>query len=130
MPNTLKDISKNTSGLKRLPRATMCSLNGYKAAWQFESGFRQYTTISIIMIPFTFVLAQSSLHALVLIGSLVFLLVTEIINSAIEAIADAQTTEFNELIGRGKDLGSACVFSALLFAILVWGIAVYEYFKV
>jgi diacylglycerol kinase (ATP) len=127
MANDPHYIGKNPSGLKRLPRAIMCSLKGYKAAWVYESGFRQYATLSLLLVPFSFFIAQSSLHWVILIASLVFLLFSEIVNSAIEAVADAAKPEYNEFIGRGKDLGSAAVFTALLLSILVWGIALYEY---
>lgn len=126
MNDSEKNIGKNVSGWKRLPRATYCSLKGYQAAWQHESGFRQYTVVSALLFPFSFYLATSSLHWLLLIACLVFLLFAEIVNSAIEAIADAAIPQYNALIGRGKDLGSAGVFTALLLAILIWGVALFE----
>lgn len=125
-----KNIGKNVSGFGRLPRATICSLKGYMHAWKYESGFRQYAVISGLLFPFSFVLAQSSTQWLLMIGSLVFLLFSEIVNSAVEAASDAVSKEFNELIGRAKDLGSAGVFTAILFALLTWGIATYQYFCV
>jgi diacylglycerol kinase (ATP) len=121
-------IDKNVSGIKRLPRAIYCSMKGYKAAWIFESGFRQYAVISLLLLPVSFIIASSILHTLALIGCLVFLLFSEIINSALEAIADATIPEYNPLIGRAKDLGSAGVFTALMFALLVWSISIYHYF--
>ncbi len=124
-----KNTAKNPSGFKRLPKATKHSINGLKAAWKFESGFRQYSCVSLILLPCSFVIAQSSMHWIMLIGSLVFLLVSEIVNSAIEAVADATKPEYNTLIGRAKDLGSASVFVTLMLAILIWLIAVYEFFK-
>lgn len=121
------NIHKNVSGWKRLPRATICSLKGYKLAWKYESGFRQYATISLILFPVSFYISESTLHWFLMVASLMFLLFAEIINSSIEAVADAITTDFNEMIGRGKDLGSAGVFTALVFAIAVWGHALYVY---
>ena len=129
MKHNVNNIGKNTTGFKRLPRATWCSLKGYYAAWKYESGFRQYLILSAITLPFSYYLALSTTHLFVLIGSLVFLLFAEIINSAIEAIADAVIPEYNELIGRAKDLGSAGVFTALMFALIVWGNAIYCYLK-
>jgi diacylglycerol kinase (ATP) len=121
-------IDKNVSGIKRLPRAIYCSMQGYKAAWVFESGFRQYAVISLLLLPVSFIIASSMLHTLALIGCLIFLLFSEIVNSALEAIADATIPEYNTLIGRAKDLGSAGVFTALIFALLVWAISIYQYF--
>ena len=127
MINQKPHIGKNTSGIRRLPRAIKCSLNGYKVAWQFESGFRQYACLSLLLLPFCYLLAQSAAHGMLLLGSLVFLLFAEIVNSAVEAVSDALTSEYNELIGRAKDLGSAAVFTALLFLIALWLHAVVAY---
>ncbi|MGB3724653.1 MAG: diacylglycerol kinase [Glaciecola sp.] len=127
---TNKNISKNTTGWRRLPRATYCSLQGYKAAWQFESGFRQYCILSLLLAPFSVFISSSTTQCLLLISSLVLLLLAEIVNSAIEAVADAVSQEYNELIGRAKDLGSAAVFTALLLVILIWAVAIYEYVSV
>lgn len=124
MPN----IEKNTSGLRRLPRATLCSLKGYKAAWTYESGFRQYTVVSLLLFPIAYFVTNSVEHFFILMGVLIFVLFAEIVNSAVEALADAVMPEYNELVGRAKDLGSAAVFTALMFAILVWMHALYVYF--
>ncbi len=123
-----KSINKNPTGFKRIPLATKHSVNGLIAAWKHESGFRQYATVSALLFPISFLLAQTSIHWLFLVGSLVFLLFSEIVNSAIEAVADATMPEYDPLIGRAKDLGSAAVFVALIFALIVWAIAIYEYF--
>ena len=127
MSQNNKDIGKNPSGFKRLPGAIKHSLSGLRYAWKFESGFRQYTTISIILLPFSVYIAQSSMHWIILFSSLIFLVTTEILNSAIEAVADATKPEYDPIIGRAKDLGSAAVFVALVLAIIVWSVAVYEH---
>lgn len=127
MCKQVPNIGKNQSGFKRLPRAIACSLNGFKAAWVYESGFRQYASISILLFILSFFIAQSSMHWLILLASLVFLLFSEIVNSAVEAVADATKPEYDVLIGRAKDLGSAAVFIALLLVIVVWGVALFEF---
>jgi diacylglycerol kinase (ATP) len=127
MSKNSKNIAKNPSGWRRLPRATYCSLMGLKAAWVHESSFRQYVSVSALLFPLSFVLAQSTLHCLMLIASLVFLLFSELVNSAIEAVADATKPQYDELIGRAKDLGSAGVFVVLLLNLLIWGVTLYEY---
>jgi diacylglycerol kinase (ATP) len=121
------DIAKNESGIKRIPRAIVCSLKGYKAAWLYEPGFRQYAVIAALISPTSFFIAESITHWFLLIASLVFLLFSELVNSAIEAVADATIPEYNELIGRAKDIGSACVFTSVLLAILIWGVSVFQY---
>lgn len=128
MQTSKHSTSKNPSGLKRLPKALKHSISGLVVAWKYEAGFRQYTVVSLLLTPFSFVLSQSIQHWVVLIASLVFLLYSEIVNSAVEAVADATKPEYDPIIGRAKDLGSASVFVALLLAILVWSMAVYQYF--
>jgi len=124
-----KNIQKNASGIKRLPRAIMCSLKGYQTAWRFESGFRQYTVISVLLLPCSVFIALSSLHSSILSLSLLLLLFAELVNSAIEAACDAISKEYNEYIARAKDVGSATVFTSLIIVFLVWFHALYQYIK-
>lgn len=119
----------NGTGISRLFKATYCSIKGFKAAWRYESAFRQELVLVLILLPFSFVLAQSTNHWLVLIFSLLFLLFAELVNSALEALADKVCLDFDELIGRAKDIGSAIVFIALIFLKLVWIIALLQYFS-
>ncbi len=128
MRDKTPNIAKNVSGMRRLPRAILCSLKGYQAAWKHESGFRQYLSIAVLVSPASFYISQSLTHWFMLISCLVFLLFAEIINSAIEAVSDAVLPDYNELIGRAKDLGSAGVLTALLLAIVIWAVSIYEYF--
>ncbi|MBL4911488.1 MAG: diacylglycerol kinase [Alteromonadaceae bacterium] len=118
----------NGTGLSRIFKATYCSFKGFKAAFKYESAFRQELLLTLFLAPFSFYLAQSNLHHIMLIASLLFLLFAEIINSALEALADKITLEHDELIGRAKDLGSSGVFIALTLLCLVWGEAVYTKF--
>lgn len=117
----------NGSGINRIIKATHCSFKGFKAAWQFESAFREELILAIVLLPFTFVVSSSFAQQLMLVSSLLFVLFAEIINSSLEALADAITLEHNILIGRAKDMGSAGVFIALSLLILIWGHAVFQY---
>ncbi len=114
----------NGTGISRLFKATYCSFKGFKAAFKHESAFRQELFLCLLLFPTAFYFAQSRLHLVLLIGTLLFLLFAEIINSALEALADKITLENDELIGRAKDLGSSGVFIALTFLGLVWGEAI------
>lgn len=126
--NIISSVNKpNGKGLTRMLKATHCSYKGFIAAWQYESAFRQEFVMTIILLPFAVVLSSSISHLFLLISSLVFILFAEIINSALEALADAVTLEHNILIGRAKDLGSAAVFIALSIFTTVWGYAIYCY---
>jgi len=124
-----REINKpNGSGAKRLMNAYKCSVKGFKAAWVHEVAFRQEIILASILFPLAFFLSISRTHLLILLSTLFFLLFAEIINSALEALADKITLEHDTLIGRAKDLGSAGVTIALTFLILVWGEAIYFYF--
>lgn len=117
----------NGRGLGRILKATQCSFKGMKAAWLHESAFRQELLMAIILLPFAFLLASSIGHLFVLISCLIFVLFAEIINSALEALADAITLEHHILIGRAKDMGSTAVFMALSVLGAVWTHAIYQY---
>ena len=119
---------QNGSGIQRIIKATRCSFKGFKAAWLHESAFRQELVLSIMLLPLSFYLAQSRQHWLLLLGALLFVLFAEIINSALEALADSITLEHHLLIGRAKDLGSSGVFIALTFLLAVWGEAMLSLF--
>lgn len=111
---------KSKSGLARLLAAAGYSWKGLKAAVRHEAAFRQELVLFIILVPVAFWIAGSPVELVLLIGSLFMVLVVELINSAIEALADAISLEHHTLLGRAKDLGSAAVFLAVLFATLVW----------
>jgi diacylglycerol kinase (ATP) len=72
------------------------------------------------MTPVAFWVGQDAIQIILLLSSLALVLIVELLNSAIEAVADAVTLENNELIGRAKDLGSAAVFLSLLSAGVLW----------
>lgn len=124
----LSSNKPNGTGLTRILKATYCSYKGFKAAWLHESAFRQELLLVIILLPFAFLLSKSPGHLITLIASLLFLLFAEIINSAIEALADSVSMEHNVLIGRAKDMGSSGVFLAISLLVLVWGEALYSHF--
>ena len=117
---------QNGAGLGRIFKASYCSYKGFKAAWKHESAFRQELLLVTLLMPFSFVLCTSSHHWLMLVASLFFLLFAEIINSALEALADKVCLGQDTLIGRAKDMGSAGVFLALCTLGLIWGEALYS----
>jgi diacylglycerol kinase (ATP) len=123
--NLTKINKPNGTGLARIFKATYCSFKGFNSAFKHESAFRQELLLTIILVPAAFYFAQSRLHLIALISTLLFLLFAEIINSALEALADKITLEHDELIGRAKDLGSSAVFIALTLLCIIWGEAVY-----
>jgi len=110
----------------RLFRAFNYSMRGLKLAFKHETAFRQELVLCIIFIPLAFFIAHSVVQILMLIGSILLILIVELINSAIEAIVDRIGKEPNELSGRAKDMGSAAVLITLLNAVLVWGLIIYS----
>ncbi|ASU21882.1 diacylglycerol kinase [Vibrio qinghaiensis] len=108
------------TGMSRLFYATGYSIKGLQAAWKNEAAFRQEIITSAILISVTFTLPINKLEQLIMIGSLVLIVIVELINSAIEAVVDRVGSEWHELSGRAKDIGSAAVLIALLFAVFTW----------
>lgn len=107
-------------GLKRLILATGYSWKGLKASWQNEEAFRQETILAVVLIPLALFLDVSQIQSILMIGSVLLLLIVEILNSAIEAVVDLVTKEKHELAGRAKDMGSAAVMLALINVFVVW----------
>jgi diacylglycerol kinase (ATP) len=97
------------------------SVQGFKAAIREEAAFRQELLLILILLPVAFWIGQTPLQIVLLEVSLVCVLVVELLNSAIEAVADAISLETNPLLGRAKDLGSAAVMLSLMLAAGIWG---------
>ena len=114
-----------SAGLTRLIKALGYSLAGFKAAWLNEAAFRQEVLLSITLIPVAWWLGESSVERALLISGLFLVLLAELLNSAIEAVADCLSEEWHPLIKRAKDFGSAAVFIALCYTLLVWGLVLW-----
>jgi diacylglycerol kinase (ATP) len=110
----------------RLYRATLNSWKGLRAAAQSEQAFRQEIVVFIVAIPAAFLIAPGTWHRIALIGVIVFLMIVELLNTAIEKLADHVTLEHHDAIGRIKDMASAAVGLSLLLCGLVWLVALAE----
>jgi diacylglycerol kinase (ATP) len=110
----------NNTGLRRLINATRFSWQGLCAAAHHEAAFRQELAASIVIVPLAFWLGQSGVERAVLLAVWLLVLVTELLNSAIEAVVDRFGGEHDELSGRAKDIGSAAVLIALFTAAVTW----------
>jgi diacylglycerol kinase (ATP) len=116
---------KSTGGVRRIFNALRYSMQGLRAAIRYEAAFRQELVLAILLIPAAFFLGRSVIEVFILIMSVVLVLVAELLNSAIEALADALSVEMHPLLGRAKDLGSAAVLLLLIFTVAVWvGVAI------
>lgn len=105
---------------RRLIRATGHSLKGLVAAVRFEEAFRIELVILAAAVPLALWLGPTALDRVLLIGSVLLLMIVELLNSAVEAVVDRVGTEYHELSGRAKDLASAAVFVAVALVALVW----------
>jgi len=112
--------NNNQGGLRRIGQAAIYSWQGICAAWQHEAAFRQEALLCMVMIPAAFWLGVTALERALLIGVCLLVLITELLNSAIEAIVDRIGEKRHALSGRAKDMGSAAVFFSLLAAATVW----------
>ncbi|MGV2871376.1 diacylglycerol kinase [Colwellia sp. E150_009] len=110
----------NGKGINRVLKAGHCSIMGFKAAFRYESAFRQELMMTIIMLPFAFIIGANIWESFVLVSALLLVLLTELVNSAIEAVVDRISLEQHVLSGRAKDMGSAAVFISLLICTLTW----------
>ena len=110
------------TGWRRIVSATFNSFAGLRAAWKHEAAFRQECALALVLIPAAFWVGRTTLEWLLLIGSVVLVLIVELLNSAVEVVVDRIGLDRHELSGRAKDLGSAAVFIALAFTGLTWGL--------
>ncbi len=116
----MDDTGKRDLGPGRLVRGTRYSLAGLAAAVRHEAAFQIELALCAVLVPLGLWLGRSGLERALLVGSLFFVLVVELVNSAAEAIVDRISLERHPLAGRAKDMASAAVFLALLNAALVW----------
>ena len=119
---------KTNRGLARAYYAAINSWRGLIFAFKEESAFRQELALAIFLIPLAIFLPVTSSERLLMIGSIMLVLITELLNSSIEAAIDRISFEINDLSKRAKDMGSAAVLLALLTCLLVWAAILYEEF--
>ena len=108
------------TGITRIINAAGYSWLGFKAAYKHEAAFRQELWLCILFMPAALYLGETLMDKAILISSLLFILIVELINSAIEAVVDRIGDEVHELSGRAKDMGSSAVFLAITIAVVVW----------
>ena len=122
-------MANNTTGLTRIIKAAGYSWKGIRAAWINEAAFRQEAVAVILAIIIAAFLNVDAITRVLLIGSVTLVMIVEIINSAIEAVVDRIGSEFHELSGRAKDMGSAAVLIAILLALFTWISLLWSYFR-
>jgi len=118
----------SATGINRIINAYGYSMKGLKAALKYESAFRQEVVLFFVLLPAALWLGNDWLHYILLIGSLLLVLIVELLNSAIEAVVDRIGDEHHSLAGRAKDMGSAAVFISLTNVIFVWVVIAWQRF--
>ena len=111
---------KGKQGLTRLINAFGYSRDGIAAAWKHEAAFREEVLLAAITIPLAFYLGKTGVERALLVGSIIFILIVEILNSALEAVVDKASPEKHDLAKRAKDMGSAAVLFSLINAVVIW----------
>lgn len=118
---------KNRTGLHRLWHATGYSLQGLRTAWG-ETAFRQEAIAAMVLLPASAWLGRTWVETALLAGTVVLLMVVELLNTGIEAAIDRIGPEWHDLSKRAKDVGSAAVLLSLLLCAGVWGTALFQRF--
>ena len=107
-------------GLVRIFNAYKYSMKGFKAGIENEAAIRQELVLAAIMTVAAFFIFNSAVDLVLLVVTPWIVVITELLNSAVEAVVDRIGSEFHELSGRAKDLGSAAVFVALGVTLFTW----------
>jgi diacylglycerol kinase (ATP) len=111
---------KGVTGFRRIWNATLYSMAGLQAAFRHEDSFRQEVLLAAILIPAALLLPASGGGKALMVGSVLLVLVVELINSAVEAVVDRISLDEHVLAKRAKDIGSAAVMLALINVPVVW----------
>ena len=118
---------KTRTGLNRVWHAFGYSLAGLRAGWH-EKAFQQEAVAAVVLVPLSFWLGQNWIETSLLIGTVVFVMVVELLNTGLESAIDRVGPEWHDLSKRAKDMGSAAVLLSLLLCVGVWMAAVYVRF--
>ena len=122
-------MANNTTGLTRNIKAAGYSWKGFRAAWANEAAFRQEGVTAIVAVIIACFLDVDAITRVLLIGSVLLVMIVEILNSAIEAVVDRIGSEFHELSGRAKDMGSAAVLLSIITAVITWVTLLWSHFR-
>ena len=119
---------KGRTGLNRVWHAGGYSAQGLAAAWRHESAFRQEALLALPLLVLAAWLGQGWVETALLAGSVLLVLVVELLNSAVEATVDRISFELHPLAKRAKDYGSAAVLISLLLCGGIWAAALVQRF--
>ena len=119
---------QNENLIGHIKNAFIYTFAGIKSAWKNELAFRGEVVVVTIMLPLGIWLGRSAVERALLIASILLILLTELLNSALETVVDRIGPERHELSKRAKDMGSAAAFISMVTAALVWMIIAFDRF--
>lgn len=119
---------KNDNIFRHIHNAVIYSMAGFKAAWTNEMAFRTEAIVIAILLPIGIWMGKTAVEWALLIGSCMLVLITELLNSAVENVVDRIGTEHHILSKHAKDLGSAAAAVSMLTAAIIWGLIAYNRF--
>jgi len=122
----MKKLMQSLADGGRVLRAFSYSLAGLRSAYKKESAFRQELILTIVLVPLGTWLGRNGVERTLLIGSVLLVLIVELLNSAVEATVDRGGKDWDKLAGRAKDMGSAAVLIALLLLFSTWGFILFD----
>lgn len=132
MPNSQEKSASNPqksrTGLSRLWHALGYSMEGLKAGWD-EKAFRQEAWGSLLLLPLSFWLGRNWSETALLAGSVILVMIVELLNTGIETAIDRIGPEWHDLSKRAKDMGSAAVLLSLLLCLGIWAAALLQRFN-
>lgn len=116
---------KGKTGVTRLLNALRYSIDGLRECYRLEDAFRQEVILALVLLPVAVFLPVSGVGHALMIGSVLLVLMVELLNSAIEATVDRVGLEKHDLSKRAKDIGSAAVLMSLLNVLAVWSCVIF-----
>ena len=122
------DAQKRRHGLSRMWHAFGYSMAGLRAGWQ-ETALRQEMLAAVVLLPLSLWLGRTWMEVVLLAGSVLIVLIVELLNTGVESAIDRIGPEWHDLSKRAKDMGSAAVLLSLLLCVGTWGAALWSRFS-
>ena len=116
---------RKVTGITRIIKASIYSYQGLVACFKTEAAFRQELALAAVLLPLGLWLGNSGIERALLAGSVLLVLIVELLNTGVEYVVDRFGGEIHELSGKAKDIASAAVFLALCNVVIVWALVLF-----
>ena len=120
--------NEKETAIGHILKAMVYSWDGFKTAWTHEMAFRIETIVIAILLPIGMWIGETAVERALLIGCSMLVLITELLNSAVENVVDRIGSEHHILSKHAKDLGSAAAAVSMLTGAIIWGLIAYARF--